>query len=434
MPKLRAHSPSILTEHLVQSLELCSLRLTSVEQLLSTPLPKISQELQKFWSNSNGNNQKEQTVDGGGGDDLLVQLSTIRKKILEFYACAMTTSEQLLKMDQDLGLFHMSCGSLMLDQLITTGSASVTDGDMSASVGGGGGGIAPKQITEVFGTQSTGKTMFCLSTALSLIQHRNSQHTVLYIDSQNAFCERKLATMFEKRRQRHLQQQQQLQSSSLSSSQTGVNEFCTMMEMMSRIHCAKSFDIFQLNDILQMVVREIKSENNLFYSCLRLIIVDCIGQVLLPSIQTPVGDALMMDIVQQMRILANEYNITFLVTNLATQSRMDQSSNADAGTTSTSLLHPLKLYKPTLGELWRSVPNTRLFLLKTEQSSAVTGRFHHNNQRFATAASNQSSETTIDSSLVITRRAFLAKSTSAPLLGEPVEFGIDATGIVDEIA
>lgn len=412
MPKLRSHSPSILSEDLLNVLEKCSLRITSVEQFLSAPQSKLVLEIQKYCATTT-TQQQQPLIDHQA---LTSSLPSIRKKLLEFYACSITTAEQLLKHDQDLALFPLSCGSNRLDQLLTTGSVSsggntnsqMMDNDPILTSGG----IAPKQITELFGPQATGKTMFCLSTALSLTQYRTN-YSVLYIDSQNSFCERKLATMYERRRAQHFASVSE--ASSYSSQAPG--EFCTLMEMMTKIRCAKAFDIFQLMDILTMVVQEIQSDNELFYSSLRLIVIDSIGQILLPSVQTPVGDTLMYDIVQQMRILASEYNISFLVTNLATQARLDSNQ-------SNTLTHPLKLFKPTLGEIWKSVPSTRLFLLKTEQSAMVAGRFYNN--RAPTSNST-------DQPMIITRRAFLSKSINAPLLGEPVEFRIDATGIVDDM-
>jgi RecA/RadA recombinase len=382
MPRLSTLCPSLINEKELHALEQV-LTPKSVENFLSTPVSKIAKSI----LDSSASLEAPLSIHS---------IEQIRRRILEKYACPIITAEQLINHRELLNLSGFSCGCNAIDDLLM-------------------GGIQPQQITEIYGTQASGKSIFCLSTALSVIE-RSTPATVLYIDSQNSFSENKIASLFEMRRLRW-KRSQQLREQQRQNGMTDEDEteqtdqqFTSLMEALTKIRSVPVYDAFQLLEVFRMVLKEIRSENDLFYSSLRLIIIDSIGQLFISSSQTDVGDRMIADVIQQMRVLATEFGIAVLVTNLATQS-IGQSNST----------HPLHVLKPTLGEFWKSVPSARLLLHKYEQSLAVTGRMD-------TQPTEESQTENLEKQTVITRRAFLAKSSGKVERGT-AEFKIDKFGI-----
>lgn len=229
MPRLHTICPTIIKENELSELQ-GVLPTPSIEAFMTTPTAKIAKQALERAT------ELESSLTAQRIDE-------IRKHLVAKYSTSIIRADNLLKANELLPFTSFSCGAASIDNLLQ-------------------GGIFPKHITEIYGPQATGKSMFCLSTALSAIQ-TVAPVTVLYLDSQNAFSGRKLASMFEKRKARW---QRRLQNQNSMTDEESHNDFSTLMEVLTKIRCVQVYDIFQLIDSLQTIIRELRSKSEMFYS------------------------------------------------------------------------------------------------------------------------------------------------------------------------
>jgi RecA/RadA recombinase len=200
--------------------------------------------------------------------------------------------------------------------LISTGTSSI-----DALIGGG---VFSGEITEVFGTFTTGKSQLAMSLALQAVilpsTSSKSLGRVWYLDSSSNFSPIRLAQMFEHRLS--------FQDANKDSNQRleGV------MKVLDQIQIFDVSNAFQVLNILSQL-------NILLYEAhynhpdtnphlvpagtlpavdgLSLVVIDALGLLLAPlvNMKHKFGRVIMMEIVRLMRTIATTYNIAFVVTN-----------------------------------------------------------------------------------------------------------------------
>lgn len=112
-----------------------------------------------------------------------------------------------------------------------------------------------------------------------------------------------------------------------------------------KIQVCKIFDVYKLIDSLHQVIEYIKSDKSDFHQNLRLIIIDSIATILTPILENePRPYQLMSQLSQLMKVIANHYEIAFLITN-------NQVNDFDN-----------KKVKASLGEFWKQIPNNQIHL------------------------------------------------------------------------
>ncbi|CAL4957094.1 unnamed protein product [Urochloa decumbens] len=119
-----------------------------------------------------------------------------------------------------------------------------------------------------------------------------------------------------------------------------------LKSVMRSIICESVFDIFALFEVLhQLEVSLLNDKVNNGGSKFCLLIIDSISSLLAPIIggKYPQGRSMMISVAMILKKLADEYNISVLVTN-----HMVSAGNGSV--------------KPALGESWKAVPHVRLVI------------------------------------------------------------------------
>ncbi|CAH1233244.1 RAD51D [Branchiostoma lanceolatum] len=184
------------------------------------------------------------------------------------------------------------------------------------------GGIYTGALTELMGAPGSGKTQICMSVAIHVASRL--EQNVLYVDTTGACSGRRL--------------QEMLQNSA------GDKESAAL----SRIGFRRIFDPWQLLDLLQKTKAAISKQSELFYSKLKLMIVDSVAAVISPTLgglQTE-GHAVMLNVSRQLKVLSSEHAIAVLMTNNVVQGELSEPW-------------------PGLGRSWQHIPNTRLLVQVT---------------------------------------------------------------------
>ncbi|XP_058109829.1 DNA repair protein RAD51 homolog 4 isoform X2 [Magnolia sinica] len=136
-----------------------------------------------------------------------------------------------------------------------------------------------------------------------------------------------------------------------SSGKTQVNGR-TLAGVMSNILCHPVFDVFTLLDVLHQLEFELRAQVKNEDTRMRLLIVDSISSLITPVLggKGSNGRSLMISVGFLLKKLANEHNISVLVTN--------HMVGGEGGNT-----------KPALGETWKTVPHVRLLLSRDHRSN-----------------------------------------------------------------
>ncbi|KAK8479317.1 hypothetical protein V6N12_025699 [Hibiscus sabdariffa] len=187
-----------------------------------------------------------------------------------------------------------------------------------------GGGIHIGQLTELVGPSSSGKTQVCLQTASNVA----SNHMVLYIDTSNSFSPERIAYFLGK-------------IIDVASAQA-KNQI--LQKVMSNILCHSVFDIFAMFDVLHQLESHLRYQDA--GGCqMRLLIVDSISLLISPVLgsSSTQGRALMLSAGYLLKKLAHQHNLAVLVIN--------HTVGGEGGCS-----------KPALGDSWKSIPHSRLFL------------------------------------------------------------------------
>lgn len=198
-----------------------------------------------------------------------------------------------------------------------------------------GGGLRKGQLAEIVGPSSSGKTQFCLYVA----SHVADKHLgdVVFLDTCNSFSPRRIARIVNE----------------LSNTLVKEAEERRLKRIMSRILCRSIFDIFELLDVLHQLEVTLKHQVKSGDAKVCLLIVDSISSLITPILggKGPQGRMLMVSAGFVLKKLANEHNLSVLVTN--------HMVGGEGG-----------VLKPALGESWKSIPQIRL-LLSRDQGSGI---------------------------------------------------------------
>nr|KJB55952.1 hypothetical protein B456_009G102000 [Gossypium raimondii] len=198
-----------------------------------------------------------------------------------------------------------------------------------------GDGIHVGQLTELVGPSSSGKTQVCLRTASNVARN----HMVLYLDTGNSFSPQRIAYFLGK-------------TISPSSAQA-KNQF--LQKVMSNISCHSVFDIFAMFDVLHQLESYLRCQDGRGGCQMRLLIVDSISSLISPVLGSSstlgvinsklmdTGRALMTSAGYLLKKLAHQHNLAVLIIN--------HTVGGEGGSS-----------KPALGDSWKCIPHSRLFL------------------------------------------------------------------------
>ncbi|KAH1066838.1 hypothetical protein J1N35_031825 [Gossypium stocksii] len=188
-----------------------------------------------------------------------------------------------------------------------------------------GGGIRVGQLTELVGPSSSGKTQVCLRTASNVARN----HMVLYLDTGNSFSPQRIAYFLGK--------------TINPSSAQAKNQF--LQKVMSNISCHSVFDIFAMFDVLHQLESYLGCQDGRGACQMRLLIVDSISSLISPVLgnSSTQGRALMTSAGYLLKKLAHQHNLAVLIIN--------HTVGGEGGSS-----------KPALGDSWKCIPHSRLFL------------------------------------------------------------------------
>ncbi|KAL5201289.1 hypothetical protein ABZP36_035643 [Zizania latifolia] len=199
-----------------------------------------------------------------------------------------------------------------------------------------GGGLRQGQLMEITGQSSSGKTQVCLCSAA----HVAARHlgVVVYLDTSNSFSPRRIARMVDV----------------FPISLVNEPKHVRLHRVMSSIICESVFDIFNLFEVLHQLELSLKKKVNNGSSKICLLIIDSISSLLAPIIsgKYPQGRSMMLSVAMILKKLADEHNLSVLVTN-----HMVAGNGAP---------------KPALGESWKTVPHVRLVVSRDRGSNICT--------------------------------------------------------------
>lgn len=197
-----------------------------------------------------------------------------------------------------------------------------------------GGGLREGQLTEIVGPSSSGKTQFCLSVA----SHVADKHLgdVMFLDTCNSFSSQRIESII----------------SEIPNTLVKEAEERRIKRIMSSILCQSVFDIFELLDVLNQLDHTLKNQVRNQDTKICLLIVDSISSLIAPILggKGPQGRKLMVSAGFILKKLANEHNVSVLVTN--------HMVGGEGG-----------VLKPALGESWKSIPHIRLLVSRDQGSS-----------------------------------------------------------------
>lgn len=173
-----------------------------------------------------------------------------------------------------------------------------------------GGGVQSQQILEIVGQTATGKTQLCLHCILHTVVAAD-EATAIYIDTGNSFSSSRIAEMFSAQVEVNEEQMKDEMAPEES-----PEEF--LAHVLSKIECYQAFDAFKTVDILENIYNNLKTQNSPFYRSLRLIVIDSLGAVISPILggNQMIGHGVMMQISRILKILAHEFNVAIVVSNI----------------------------------------------------------------------------------------------------------------------
>ncbi|XP_062172518.1 DNA repair protein RAD51 homolog 4 isoform X1 [Alnus glutinosa] len=196
------------------------------------------------------------------------------------------------------------------------------------------GGLRVGQLTELVGPSSSGKTQLCLLAASNAAkEHMGS---VVYLDTGNSFSPQRITHFI----CRH-------SDPAIDQAKPRI-----LQKVMNDILCHSVFDIFTMFHVLHQLEFNIRSQMQRGDTQVRLLIIDSISSLITPILggSGSRGRALMISAGFLLKKLANEHNLSVLVTN--------HTVGGEGG-----------ISKPALGESWKSIPHVRLLLSRDRGGS-----------------------------------------------------------------
>ncbi|KAJ5066246.1 DNA repair protein rad51 [Anaeramoeba ignava] len=192
------------------------------------------------------------------------------------------------------------------------------------------GGIFTREITEIAGKSSTGKTQFCF-TLIHHLAYKNKSN-ICYIDTSNSFSAMRLKEIHENYIKNEIKEDE-----------LGENDQKNQedpYDFLFRIRVAKLFNIFDLFK----TIKEISSQKLEFFQDIKLLVIDSISHISSPIISKATrGRELISFLSHDLKKIANDLDIAILITNAFVSVDLNR-----------------KKHKPALGEMWYTVPSVRL--------------------------------------------------------------------------
>uniref|UniRef100_A0A0D9WRN7 RecA family profile 1 domain-containing protein n=1 Tax=Leersia perrieri TaxID=77586 RepID=A0A0D9WRN7_9ORYZ len=176
----------------------------------------------------------------------------------------------------------------------------------------------------------------CLCSA-SHVAARQLGH-VMYLDTSNSFSPSRIARIVD----------------GFPFSLVKLPKNVRLERVMTSIVCKSVFDIFDLFEVLHQLELSLKNKVKCGNSNICLLIIDSISALLAPinGGKYPRGRSMMMSVAMLLKKLADEHNLSVLVTN-----HMVAGNGAP---------------KPALGESWKTVPHVRLAISRARGSNICT--------------------------------------------------------------
>ncbi|XP_041456598.1 DNA repair protein RAD51 homolog 4-like [Lytechinus variegatus] len=239
-------------------------------------------------------------------------LSSIRRLLLAQYSAFPINGSDLY--DEVLStVAYLSTGCDSIDKLLDSG-------------------VYTSEVTEVVGQAAIGKTQFCLTLASCVAV--SSEQNVLYVDTNGGFDAGRLHEIIA-----HKSTSEKITAAALQ-----------------KVHCAKTFDLYDLLDLLESIKASIDSGTDVFYSSLKLVVLDSVTAVLAPLLggKHSEGQGMMVHLARSLKSLAADYSIAVVVCNNMVRGERGEP-------------------KPSLGRTWLSVPHTRI-QLRADGRDGITSR------------------------------------------------------------
>eukprot|EP00057_Strongylocentrotus_purpuratus_P003327 XP_003726418.1 PREDICTED: DNA repair protein RAD51 homolog 4 [Strongylocentrotus purpuratus] len=210
-------------------------------------------------------------------------------------------------------------GSDLYDEVISTVAYLSTGCDSIDKLLDGG--VYTSELTEIVGQAAVGKTQFCLTLASCVAV--SSEQNVLFIDTNGGFHASRLHDIIA-----HKSTSEKITSAALH-----------------KVHCATTFDLYDLLDLLESIKASIDSASEAFYSSLKLVVVDSVTAVLAPLLggKHSEGQGMMVHLARSLKSLAADYSIAVVMCNNMVRGERGEP-------------------KPALGRTWLTVPHTRIQL------------------------------------------------------------------------
>nr|XP_054749283.1 DNA repair protein RAD51 homolog 4-like [Lytechinus pictus] len=239
-------------------------------------------------------------------------LSSIRRLLLAQYSAFPINGSDLY--DEVLStVAYLSTGCDIIDKLLDSG-------------------VYTSEVTEVVGQAAVGKTQFCLTLAACVAV--SSEQNVLFVDTNGGFDAGRLHEIIA-----HKSTSEKITAAALQ-----------------KIHCAKTFDLYDLLDLLESIKASIDSGTDVFYSSLKLVVVDSVTAVLAPLLggKHSEGQGMMVHLARSLKSLAADYSIAVVVCNNMVRGERGEP-------------------KPALGRTWLGVPHIRI-QLRADRTDGINGR------------------------------------------------------------
>ncbi|XP_065055390.1 DNA repair protein RAD51 homolog 4-like isoform X2 [Rhopilema esculentum] len=206
-------------------------------------------------------------------------------------------------------------------------------------------GLWTGEMVEICGVPGAGKTQLCKTVCANVVCETDTH--VLFVDCCGSFVCDRFAEIV-----------------------TARKAFVNPQHfdgVLSRIRLLRVLNAEGLLAEIEQTEQELISKKQVFYSDLRLVVVDSINALVSPILgggQTQ-GHMIMTKIGRILKRLAVEHNLAVIVTNSAVKDAANEG------------------YKPALGKTWKSMPSTRLFLQTTEYSNRYHARLIKSNIHIA---------------------------------------------------
>ncbi|XP_033224740.1 DNA repair protein RAD51 homolog 4-like [Belonocnema kinseyi] len=192
------------------------------------------------------------------------------------------------------------------------------------------GGLHSKQLYEICGASSSGKTQLCLTIATNI--SLRTEKDVHYIDTKGYLSTIRMQTI--------------LNAQKCNDEEIG--------RVLNKMKITEARSIPEFFSIVHKLTKTLKNESNT-----RLLVIDSLAALFFLSTSKHETIYFLSNLRNMLRFIASEYNISIITTNLVTSWNEETAIFLKNGVN-------IKSLKPTLGKFWLRIPNTRLLIDRKE--------------------------------------------------------------------